>query len=328
MHGNAEPHYKLSVQDRDLALLRGLFESRVMTAEHIATIYFDGRSEAGKKRLQKLKAAGFVGERTRRAFQPSVLFLTRKGLSVLKGNGVLAEYPSFDMPALEKRARVSEQTLRHELEVMDVKAAFHAALKKSPTFSVVEFSTWPHLNQFDTVGPEIGGGDVTVKPDGFIRVHEKEPDGGLSEHTFFLEVDRSSETLDTLVSKTCCYLAHYKSGGFAVRNGAPRSAYKDYPFRVLMLFKTAERRNNLTERLLQNNPPIFTLVHLSTLEQAETDPLGAVWIRPLDYRDAAKGTPFAPGQRRVEWGYQRQTARDLFVERQIQKRSILAKNSQ
>jgi hypothetical protein len=84
------------------------------------------------------------------------------------------------MPALEKRARVSEQTLRHELEVMDVKAAFHTALKKSPTFSVVEFSTWPHLNQFDAVGPQIGGGDVTVKPDGFIRIHEKEADGGIS----------------------------------------------------------------------------------------------------------------------------------------------------
>jgi hypothetical protein len=79
MPGKTEPHYQLSVQERDLALLRGLFESRVMTAEHIVTIYFDGRSEAGKKRLQKLKVAGFVGERTRRAFQPSVLFLTRKG---------------------------------------------------------------------------------------------------------------------------------------------------------------------------------------------------------------------------------------------------------
>jgi len=76
--------FLLQLQARDLALLRGLFESRVMTAEHIAMIYFDGRSEAGKKRLQKLKAAGFVGERTRRAFQPSVLFLTRKGLGVLQ----------------------------------------------------------------------------------------------------------------------------------------------------------------------------------------------------------------------------------------------------
>jgi hypothetical protein len=298
-----------------------------MTAEHIAMIYFDGRSEAGKKRLQKLKAAGFVGERTRRAFQPSVLFLTRKGLGVLKQNGVLAEYPAFNMPALEKRARVSEQTLRHELEVMDVKATFHSAIKKSPVFSIVEFSTWPHLNQFDAVGPEIGGRDVTVKPDGFIRIHEKEPDGGLSEHTFFLEVDRSSESLDTLVSKTCCYLAHYKSGGFAARNGAHRTAYKDYPFRVLMLFKTAERRNNMTERLLQNSPPIFTLVHLSTLEEAEADPLGAVWIRPLDYRDATKATPFAPEQRRPQWGYQRQTARDIFIEMNVRKQSVLTNSA-
>jgi hypothetical protein len=50
---NDKPH----LQDRDFALLRGLFESRVMTAGHIATLYFDGSREAAKKRLQKIKAA-------------------------------------------------------------------------------------------------------------------------------------------------------------------------------------------------------------------------------------------------------------------------------
>jgi hypothetical protein len=73
-------------QDRDFRLLRGLFESRVMTAAHIATLYFDGKREAAKKRLQKIKAAGFIGERKRRVNEKSVLFLTRKATPFLKNN--------------------------------------------------------------------------------------------------------------------------------------------------------------------------------------------------------------------------------------------------
>ena len=50
-------------------------------------LYFEGRNEATKKRLQKLKAAGLVGERKRQAFEPSVLFLTRNGLTLLREHG-------------------------------------------------------------------------------------------------------------------------------------------------------------------------------------------------------------------------------------------------
>jgi hypothetical protein len=53
----------LQLQDRDLALLRGLFECRVMTNDHATALYFDGKSEAEKKRLQKIKAAGLITER-------------------------------------------------------------------------------------------------------------------------------------------------------------------------------------------------------------------------------------------------------------------------
>jgi hypothetical protein len=68
----------LQLQDRDLALLRGLFECRVMTTDHAKALYFDGKDEAAKKRLQKIKAAGLITNRPRHAFEPSVLFLTRK----------------------------------------------------------------------------------------------------------------------------------------------------------------------------------------------------------------------------------------------------------
>jgi len=314
----------VNFQDRDLVILRGLFESRIMTSAHVAALYFGGRKEAAKKRLQKLKTAGLIGERTRRVYEPSVLYLTQKALAFLRAQGVLSEYPQLGPFSLEKRARVSNITIHHELEIMDVKTAFHAAISKKANFTIAEFSTWPLLYQFEAYRPGYNVAEVTVKPDGFIRIHEKESDGGLSEHTYFLEVDRSSETQDTLVARAGSYLDYYKSGGFAERNGAPRSAYKDYPFRVLMIFRNAERRNNTAERLLQSNPPILTQACLTTIEEVKTDPLGAIWICPTDYRYATKGTPFDSGQRREAWGYKRQTAREVFVEKKIKKFPILA----
>jgi hypothetical protein len=183
------------------------------------------------------------------------------------------------------------------------------------------------LNEFTAYRHGGNGAEVPVKPDGFIRIHETEATGGKFERAFFLEVDRSSEVQDKLVAKAVCYLDYYRRGGFAVRNGATRDDFKKFPFRVLMVFKNAERRNNTALRLLQNSPPILTLVYLSTLEEVTHDPTGTIWIRPLDYREATKGTPFAPEKQPKTWGYQHQTARELFVEQKVQKRCILAEDA-
>jgi hypothetical protein len=295
-----------------------------MTVGHAAVLHFDDKYEAAKKRLQKLKTAGIVGERRRQVNEPSVLFLARKGLIVLREHGLLAQYPPLDLPVLDKRSRVSELTLRHELAIMDVKAAFHTAIKTAAVFTIAEFSTWPLLYQFEAFRPGYSGAEVTVKPDGFVRIHEKEKDSGLSEHTFFLEVDRSSETQDTLVARAGCYVNYYKSGGFAVRNGADRSAYKEYPFRVLMVFKSAERRNNTAERLLQSTPPILTQVCLSTFDEVTADLLGPVWTSPRDYREATTGTPFDTERRTSTFGYRSQPEREIFIERNVRKWRILS----
>lgn len=314
----------LQLQDRDFALLRGLFESRVMTSAHAATLYFNGKTEAAKKRLQKLKSAGFIGDRPRKAFEPSVLFLTRNGIKRLEAEGILTEYPAFDLPALDRRARVSDLTIRHELEVMDVKAAFHSAVKTVSSCAIAEFSTWPLLNEFTAYRPGHNSTEVLVKPDGFIRIHETDASGGKFERTFFLEVDRSTETQDVLIDRAGCYFDYYKAGGFAVRNGGTRADYKQFPFRVLMVFKSAERRNNTAERLLQGATPIFKQVCLATLEDATRDPFGAIWIRPFDFREATKGTPFETEKPRETWQYKRQVEREAFIEKHVCKHTILA----
>ena len=307
-------------QDRDIAILRGLFESRIMTTSHITEIYFDGRRETAKKALQKLKGARLIGERSRFVNEPSILYLSGDGLAALSKQGILTDYPSFARPVLNRRSRVSDITLRHEIEAMDVKAAFHGALK-SEDVSIDEFTTWPALYQFKA--KDGAGRQVIVKPDGLVRIHCSVPYGPISEHTFFLEVDRSTESQDTLVSRARCFLDYYKSGGFAARNGADRSNFKDHPFRVLMVFKSAERRNNMAERLLQLSPPILSLIWLSTFDEVSKSPFGAIWIRPMDYRDAVKDTVYDVERRLPQWGYRRQTAREAFVEERVIKQKLI-----
>lgn len=283
----------IELQDRDLALLRGLFESRLMTLDHAAALHFDGKREMTKKRVQKLKAARLIDERPRHASQPSVLYLTGEALSLLYERGQLSEYPKLSRPALLKRAQVSDLTLRHELEVMSVKAAFTSAIRKFGRFRIAEFSTWPHMNQFSVRRSAIDPretGEIIVKPDAYIRIVEHMPGDHVDEHSFFLEVDRSTESQEKLARKALAYLEFYRSGGFAESLGHPRSEYKKFPFLVLIVCPTAARRDNAIKRMLANDPPTLTQAWLATFEEVTTNPLGLIWIRPRDYRQANEPT--------------------------------------
>ena len=316
--GEARPS-ALELQPRDSDVLRGLFESRVMTTDHASALYFDGNYEAARKRLQKLKSAGFITERPRQVFGPSVLFLTRKGLEILRERGVLAEYPPFDLPALDRRARVSDLTIRHELEIMDVKVAFDGAMKRNDGCTLVQFSTWPRLHEF-TVSQ--AAREVLVKPDGFIQIAETKE----FMHEFFLEVDRSTEEQERLVSRAVAYREHYGNGGHAIRRGAKHEQFRDFPFRVLMVMKSNDRRNNTAERLLQCNPPILSQVCLTTLKEVVADPLGSIWIQPKDYRAAVAGSRFDPERPGWTPTYYPQAERNTFVEARIRKFQILSES--
>ena len=91
-----------------------------------------------------------------------------------------------------------------------------------------------------------------------------------------------------------------------------------------MVFKSAERRNNTAARLLQGEQPIFKQVCLATLADVTRDPFGAVWVRPFDYREATRGTQFDADIPHETWQYKRQAEREAFIEKHVQKHSILA----
>ena len=245
-----ESDLSIQIQSRDIDVLQSLFESRVMTSLHIAALHFGGKEPAAKKRIQKLKAAKLITDRKRQVNEPSVLFLARKAFAILEAKGILEKYPALGLASFEKRTQVADATIRHELEVLDVKTAICSAIKKAPNLAIDEFTTWPALNAFEaTIQSERL--QRIVKPDGFIQISQDDGEGKWG-HSLFLELDRSSETQEILALKAACYAEHYRSGGFALRNGGTRTEFDKFPFRVLFVLKTAERRNNTAEKSLAN----------------------------------------------------------------------------
>jgi hypothetical protein len=288
----------LHLQTRDIQLLRGLYESRVMTHKHAAAIYFQCRTQAVKKRLQKLKTARLIRERPRHPYQPAVLELKPAGYRLLRDGEHLDGYPRLSEKAVARRARVSDLTIRHELQVMDVKAAFALAAAGHPRLSLPAFSTWPRLHEFRAAQPSHPGAGpaqppVRIKPDGFLQIHEH-ADGdtdGVFEHLLFLELDRSTEPRDTLARRASCYLGFYRSGGMAKRFGASADDFKAYPFRVCSVLKSQARRDGIAQRLLENKPPTLHQVCLTTLDHLQSDPLGPIWVQPADYRETEAPEP-------------------------------------
>ena len=94
---------------------------------------------------------------------------------------------------------------------------------------------------------------MILKPDGFLRLRQ-EDEHARSELYFYLEVDRSTERLETLVGKMHAYRDHLRRGGLPARYGAPRDEWKQWPFRVLWTFRSERRLQNVAAALTAIEP--------------------------------------------------------------------------
>lgn len=308
-----------AIQPRDERLFWGLLESRVLTREQLAGLYFDGSYEMAKKRLAKLTRAGYIVERKPRAnpghYFPSLLSLGRKGFAALVASGQLAAFPKMTWDHFVDRVALAQTTLAHEVELIDHKVALARAVHAHPTLRIDEFLTWPTLFQFETEELE-SKKRFTLKPDAFVLV----ADGDDAEHSCFVEYDRAKEAGRHLMKKAWGYHRFYIDGGFAHRSGAPRDAFKAHPFRVLYVFPSEERRNVIAERLLQIHRPVDAEQRMPALVKNQhwlttraahlANPLGPIWLTLDEYWRATEGTTYDP---RHHFTMKRTSARDRLV---------------
>jgi hypothetical protein len=291
----------------------------MMTLAHATALHFSGKYNAASKRMQTLRTAGYVGDRRQRVGEPSLLYLTKKAFDHLTAEGKLHAFPKLTAEQFARRCQIKPATLRHELAVMDVRVAITAAIRASTTHQIDEFTTWPLLSQFNAFHSSQRQ-RIVVRPDGFLRLAEI--DGEQNEHNFFLEFDRSNEVQQVLAEKALCYRDFYSTGGFAKRCGGGAEQFRDYPFRVLIVLQNRERRNNLAERLMNCTPPVKFQAWLTTLDEVLTNPLGKVWVCPLEYAHATAGTIYAPEHWRGMGSYVRRPEREKLVEERIIKRTL------
>lgn len=215
------PPHHLHLTARDRAVLVGLFEARVFTLKQLAQLYFDDRYEMTKKRLQKLKAAGYVRALKRAPFQPSALVLAKKGFLAVRHADELARYPEIPWNTFYKRTQIADSTLRHELTVSEVRVALLLAIRERTNWELLELTTWPSLISFEVRFSVKRDGltfrkAMTIRPDGLLRVREKFPDGSFRDLKFYLEVDRGTESQGRLEQKARAYSNHRKQEAFQV----------------------------------------------------------------------------------------------------------------
>jgi hypothetical protein len=252
----------------------------------MSEIHFSGHFEATRKRIRRLRDEGYIAERPTQRGAQSIFLITRRGFEILVSRGQLALYPNMSWPATARRAQVSDLTLRHELLVLDVKAAFFAAARYRPSLNFTQFSTWPRSFEFNVFHPATGE-KVLVKPDGFIQLSETKSNFRVKDQYFFLEVDRSTETLATLIKRVTCYFEHYKCGGFAAHLGHGSESYKKFPFRVLIVCKSGLRRDNIAKTLITMNTAMRNFAWLTTIDEIIADPFQHIWLTPADYNGTA-----------------------------------------
>ena len=270
---------QLVLQPRDLNVLQGLFEMRLMTRPQLGDLYFNGNQGSARQRIRKLKNAGYIAERPgRKPYARVPLYLTKKGYLTLRKTGLLGQYPIATWKTMRNRPYIKDTTLLHELELMDVCASFVHALQDHPEYQLEQLSTWTSLFAFYTFRHHRR---VTIRPDGFVCLMNPSD----KEIAFFIEYDRGTEQLKTLLAKVKAYYDYSRSGRYASwRKTFPGDHHHKPAFRLLFIVKSEYRRKNIAVLLLKHG--FRQLVWIAVFEDAIRDPLGPIWQRPSDYAEA------------------------------------------
>ena len=182
----------VSLDERDHALLLSLLEHKVLSTDHIKSLFFRSFRRC-QHRMKELKELALVSSFTvGRGFgegrPPACWFLTKTGLAAIAGaKGVRAS----DLSCIPDESYRGSQNLAHRL---GVNAFFCALAEASRANEDHCLATWRPEHWVRTKAAE-------VKPDGFGRYLHP---GGACE--FYLEYDRGTEAFGALARKLEGYL--------------------------------------------------------------------------------------------------------------------------
>ena len=113
------------------SILSALFECRVFTTTHAAPSAAERKPRRNASRSSSVQPSSL---NVRAPNDPAVLS-SPQGLETVRDDGVLQDFPLSIYPP-SASLQVGSSTIRHELEVMDVRVAFYQAVTTRPDLTI------------------------------------------------------------------------------------------------------------------------------------------------------------------------------------------------
>jgi len=243
MRGVLELRQRLS--ERDEAIVRQVAELRLMSARQIQAIHFpdaERGSRAAATRARQRVLTRLIRERVLIGLERRIGGVRAGSAGLVLGLGPLGQRVlALDGPrrrAYEPTARFVDHTLAAAQLVVDVTLAVRAG-----RLELLEHQAEPRCwREFSGLG-----GRRLVRPDGFLVIG-----AGEYELRWFVEIDRSTESLPTIANKCQLYADYYQSGAEQAASGGvfPRVVWSvPDEKRAEQLRRVIARSNTLPERL-------------------------------------------------------------------------------
>lgn len=196
--------------DNNTQILYFLSQARYATTNQLARLFFadSARFETAIRRAnftaQSLKKAGLVSHLkrrvggTRRGSASYVWQITFKGLKLLKNqdDSITLRYKNKYEP--------TQHHVEHTLAITEVFVETLEAVRDSEKLSLETFSfepnSWRSYQKLSGIG-------MTLKPDAYLELVSQE-----YEDHYFLEIDRSTESLVRILNTCKKYIEYYRSG--------------------------------------------------------------------------------------------------------------------
>jgi hypothetical protein len=255
----------IQLQNRDLIIFREIDSCRFLTLKQIATLCFNNKAEAAKKRLQKLQQGGFLKRHSSGILYPSIYMLKNTARILIGERGT------------EKKWVPSVNTLNHEITVRD----FRASVIRDVSHQGMEIPVFT-LNPADL---SFSIGTNSLRSDGYFEIKTNDQ---LSK--YFFEVDMGTETHSNIKTRVNLYRKLANSRIFKISGKERNKPSRLVSFKVLFLLPSDIRLQSFLHKLYLDGVRDFILA--GNLSQIIQNPLSLVWFRPryIQKRLAAAGT--------------------------------------
>jgi hypothetical protein len=222
-------------QQRDVEILKAVYQHRFLSSSHLKRMLFGCTSRANT-RLRKLWENGFL---ERHHIRPLVFHGSSEAIYSLgkEGIDIIAQALDTDrsviVRARDKNEQLNPLFIDHLLEVNDFSLNFISLVEEHPDLRPERWVN--ERDAQDEYQSYENGRTVTrwFKPDGYGRYLYKD-----KLYSFFLELDRSTETNVKFEDKLRSYLEYQRSGSYQRKFGVKF-------FKVLTVTTTPRRMRNL-----------------------------------------------------------------------------------